>query len=64
MGNPTSGDSIKLRVINFTEANEKINAFQSMEAILHMGVRDQLRDKKTPHIAIPVKSRETNSIEK
>ena len=57
MGNPTNGDLVKLRVINFTEANEKINAFQSMEAILNMEVREQLRDGGK-YLSIPVKTSE------
>ena len=53
--NPTNGDSIMLKIMNFIEANNKIQAIDANKAVLNMAVRDQLRKKEVPFISIKVK---------
>lgn len=53
--NPTNGDSIMLKIMNFIEANNKIQTIDANKAILNIAVRDQLRKKEVPFISIKVK---------
>lgn len=54
MKNPTNGDSIELKIMNFIEANKKIQAVEAVRAALDMKVRDQLLNGEAPCIKIKV----------
>lgn len=60
MKNPTNGDSIELKIMNFIEANNKIQAVEANRTVMDMSVIEQLKGKEIPYISLKVMSKSAN----